>query len=130
LASTEIIIAIIAIIAAFVTPFLLRSLSKSEKAASNTTNVYNIQTNVSNLEKKVDKGIEDAKKYSDKLCEEHRRDMEKINMAFAAIGADIKLHTSLLVSLQSDNDKFEDRLRKAEDNIIRSERRINGGGYK
>jgi hypothetical protein len=112
----ETLIPVAAIIIAFIVPFVLRGLNKGEKNVTTTTNVFNLKTDVSNLEKAVDK-----------MTDMHHADMQKINETFSTISGDMKLHTNFISQVQLDISRLEERLRSAEIQIIRNERRINGG---
>jgi hypothetical protein len=109
------------LIAVFV-PFVMRGLNKGEKQVITTNNYYNLAHNVTSLETKVEKGLEEAKQERREMKETHQRDMDQVNKTFSQVGGDIRIHTGQIASFCIDITKIEDRLRRAEGEIIRNEK--------
>lgn len=122
------IIAIVAILVSLSVPFILRALNKGEKNVVTTTNYYNLNKNVEDLEKKVDKNQEELVARLNSICNEHDRDQRETNKAFAEIGGNMKVHTNQIADMIIQLSRFDERLRLAEVNIIRNERRLNSNG--
>ena len=117
-----------AIIIAFASPYILRAVNKGEKNIITTNTVYNLNKNVEGLERTVDRNFQDQRRTIEKQCAERDNDMRQINATFSEIAGNIKLHTNQISELIINVAKLEDRLRSAENEIIRNERRrVNGG---
>jgi len=121
-------IPVAAIIIAFASPYILRAVNKGEKNIITTNTVYNLNKNVEGLERTVDRNFQDQRRTIEKQCAERDNDMRQINATFSEIAGNIKLHTNQISELIINVAKLEDRLRSAENEIIRNERRrVNGG---
>jgi septal ring factor EnvC (AmiA/AmiB activator) len=114
LALEESIIPIAAILVAVAIPFIMYGLKRGEGQTVTTTNVYNLRSDVTNMEKRLGQSCEDTKRRFDGIYE-----------TLNEMGGDIKLHTNQISTLQVEISKMEDRLRAAETNIVRLQR--NGG---
>lgn len=124
----ETLIPVAAIIIAFAAPFILRAMNKGEKNVITTNTVYNLNKNVEDLEKTVEKNLRDLTSKLDKLCAERDSDMRQINATFSEIAGNIKLHTNQIAELLINAAKLEERVRMTENDIIRNERRRTNGG--
>jgi septal ring factor EnvC (AmiA/AmiB activator) len=108
LAVEDFIFPALTLVIAIVLPLVFFGLKKGQAQTVTTTNVYNLKSDVTNLEKKQAESCADAKRRFDKIYE-----------TLNEIGGDIKLHTNQLANMQVDLSKIEDRLREAEGDIIR-----------
>lgn len=103
-------------------------MNKGEKNVITTNTVYNLNKNVEDLEKTVEKNLRDLTSKLDKLCAERDSDMRQINATFSEIAGNIKLHTNQIAELLINAAKLEERVRMTENDIIRNERRRTNGG--
>jgi hypothetical protein len=95
-------------------PFMLRGMNKGD-------------TKLVDLYQKTEKGLEEAKEGRAKIIEQHRQDMHKVFDTLSAMTSDLRVHTNQIATFCIDISKIEERLRHAEDSIIRNERSRLGG---
>jgi uncharacterized membrane-anchored protein YhcB (DUF1043 family) len=116
------VVGIISVLAAVFMPFLLRGLSKGEKQIITSANFTHLQNKVEQLSNKTETGFAEATKHRSEIVEQYRRDMRNIYDQLAATSSDIRLHTNQISQFCIQAARIEDRLRKAEMEIIRNER--------
>ena len=116
------VVGIISVLAAVFLPFIMRGLSKGEKQIITSANFTHLQNKVEEMSKKVDSGFSEATHQRTEIIEQHRRDMRAIYDQLAAMGSDIRLHTNQISQFCIEAARLEDRLRKAELQIVRNER--------
>ena len=100
----------------------MRGLNKGEKQIVTANNFYNLDTRVQELSKKSDLAFDAETVQRKEIIEQHRRDMRSIYEQLAQMSSDLRLHTNQISTFCIDTAKIEDRLRKAEIEIIRNER--------
>ena len=103
-------------------PFIMRGMNKGEKQIITTNNFYNLNSKVTDLFDKTEKGLLEAKDSRARIIEQHRQDMHKVYDTLSAITSDLRVHTNQIASFCIDVAKIEERLRDAENSIIRNEK--------
>ena len=116
------VVGIVSVLAAVFMPFLLRGLSKGERQIITSANFTHLQNKVEDISKKTESGFAEATKQRAEILEQYRRDMRTIYDQLAAMSSDIRLHTNQISQFCIEAARLEDRLRKAEIQIIRNER--------
>lgn len=100
----------------------MRGLNKGERQIITGSNFTHLQNKVEEMSKKVDSGFSEATHQRTEIIEQHRKDMRAIYDQLAAMSSDIRLHTNQISQFCIEAARLEDRLRKAEMEIIRNER--------
>ena len=116
------IVGIISVLAAVFMPFLLRGLSKGEKQIITSANFTHLQNKVEDLSNKTETGFAEATHQRAEILEQYRRDMRTIYDQLAAMSSDIRLHTNQISQFCIEAARLEDRLRRAEMEIVRNEK--------
>lgn len=116
------IVGIVSVLAAVFLPFVMRGLNKGEKQIITSANFTHLQKKVDDIYDKAEKGFTEASRERGQIMDQARKDMRAIYDQLAATSSDIRLHTNQISQFYIDIGRMEDRLRKAEGQIIRNER--------